>query len=121
MASFFTAAEQEAFAAIDEPARAAAFLRGWTRKEAVLKGFGMGISGLSAKHETGFGTSGLMPHFTPAEPASRVDRWMLWEAAPRPDFVAALAVDVGILPAGYFERRRGGGRLVAAEAAEPVD
>ena len=98
VASFFTAAEQEAFAAIDEPARAAAFLRGWTRKEAVLKGFGTGISGLSAKHETGFGTSGLMPHFTPAEPSSRVDRWMLWEAAPRPDFVAALAVDVGDPP-----------------------
>ena len=46
VASFFSAAEVNAFAAIPEPDRAAAFLRGWTRKEAVLKGFGVGISGL---------------------------------------------------------------------------
>ncbi len=98
VASFFTPAEQVAFAAIAGPDRDAAFLRGWTRKEAVLKGFGVGISGLSARHETGFGTSGLTSRFTPAEPSPRVDRWMLWEASPRPDFVAALAVDVGIPP-----------------------
>jgi 4'-phosphopantetheinyl transferase len=98
VASFFTAAELDAFTAIAEADRTAAFLRGWTRKEAVLKGFGMGISGLSARHETGFGTSALTSRFTPAEPSSRVDRWMLWEAAPRPDFVAALAVDVGEPP-----------------------
>jgi 4'-phosphopantetheinyl transferase len=94
VASFFTEAEQRAFDAIDEPDRPSAFLRGWTRKEAVLKGFGMGISGLSARHETGFGTSALDPRFTPAEPP-RADRWLLWEAAPRQGFVAALAVDAG--------------------------
>lgn len=100
VASFFTAAEIEAFAAIAGPVRVEAFLRGWTRKEAVLKAFGSGISGLTARHETGFGTSSLSPGFAPAEPA-RVDRWMLWEAAPRPEFVAALAVDApdGSLPA----------------------
>jgi 4'-phosphopantetheinyl transferase len=98
VASFFTAAEQEAFAAIDEQARDVAFLRGWTRKEAVLKGLGMGISGLAAQHETGFGTSSLTAGFTPVRPVSRVDRWMMWEAAPRPRFVAALAVDVGDPP-----------------------
>ena len=97
VASFFTAAEQEAFSAIAGPDRAAAFLRGWTRKEAVLKGFGMGISGLMAKHETGFSTSALTSRFTPAEPSS-VDRWMLWEACPRPEFVATLAVDAGEPP-----------------------
>jgi 4'-phosphopantetheinyl transferase len=98
VASFFTTAEQDAFAAIAGPDRDAAFLRGWTRKEAVLKGFGVGISGLSARHETGFATSGLTSRFTPAEPSPRVDRWTLWEAAPRPEFVAALAVDVGNPP-----------------------
>jgi 4'-phosphopantetheinyl transferase len=98
VASFFTAAELEAFTAISGPDRGAAFLRGWTRKEAVLKGFGMGISGLSARHETGFAVSPLSARFTPAEPTSRVDRWMLWEAAPRPEFVAALAVDAGEPP-----------------------
>jgi 4'-phosphopantetheinyl transferase len=99
VASFFTAAEQDAFAAIPEPARRGAFLRGWTRKEAVLKGFGTGIAGLSARYETGFGTSDLSSIFVPANP-SQVDRWMLWEAAPRLDFVAALAVDAGSPPDG---------------------
>jgi 4'-phosphopantetheinyl transferase len=97
--SFFTAAEQAEFAAIAGPDRDLAFHRGWTRKEAVLKGFGMGLAGLSAHHETGFGTAGLTPGFTPATPAPRVDRWRLWEAAPRPGFVAALAVEDGD-PAG---------------------
>lgn len=95
VASFFTDAEQRAFATIPGPDRAAAFLRGWTRKEAVLKGLGTGISGLAARHETGFSTSALSPRFTPAEPSPRVDRWTLWEARPRPEFVAALAVDAG--------------------------
>ncbi len=90
--SFFTKAECESFAAIAEPARLAAFLRGWTRKEAVLKAFGMGIAGLSAGYETGFGTSRLTSGFTLADPP-RVDRWVIWEATPRPDFVAALAVE----------------------------
>ena len=61
----------------------------------MLKGTGMGLAGLSARHETGFGTTGLTTRFTLATPSSRIDRWMLWEAAPRPGFVAALVVDVG--------------------------
>jgi 4'-phosphopantetheinyl transferase len=90
--SFFTTAEQAEFATIPAAARDLAFHRGWTRKEAVLKGFGMGLSGLSARYQTGFGTTELTPRFTPAGPAHRVDPWLLWEAAPRPGFVAALAV-----------------------------
>jgi 4'-phosphopantetheinyl transferase len=90
--SFFTTAEQAEFAAIPAADRDRAFHRGWTRKEAVLKGFGMGLSGLSAQHQTGFGTTELTTQFTLAGPAHRVGPWLLWEAAPRPGFVAALAV-----------------------------
>ncbi len=106
VASFFSAAELAEFDAILEEDRDQAFHRGWTRKEAVLKGSGMGLAGLSARHETGFGTTGLTPWFTPATPSSRVNRWTLWEAAPRPGFVAALVVNAepsaasGSLPAG---------------------
>ena len=109
VASFFTAAEQAAFAAIPAAARDLAFHRGWTRKEAVLKGFGMGLSGLSAQYETGFGTTELTPQFAPAGPSDQVEPWRLWEAAPRPEFVAALAVHAGP-PAGSD-------RAVAAGAA----
>jgi 4'-phosphopantetheinyl transferase len=95
VASFFSASELAEFNAILEEDKALAFHRGWTRKEAVLKGSGMGLAGLASHLETGFGTTGLTPRFTPATPSSRIDRWMLWEAAPRPGFVAALVVDVG--------------------------
>jgi 4'-phosphopantetheinyl transferase len=95
VASFFSASELAEFNTIPEEDRALLFHRGWTRKEAVLKGFGMGLAGLSARHETGFGTTGLTARFTLATPSARIDRWILWEAAPRPGFVAALVVDAG--------------------------
>lgn len=90
--SFFTPAERAEFAAIPEPQKAVAFFRGWTRKEAVLKGIGTGLAGLSAYHETGFGTAELPPHFVPASPPPGLTEWRLWEAAPRPGFVATVAV-----------------------------
>ena len=100
VASFFTPAELTEFAAIPPETKARAFLRGWTRKEAFLKGLGVGIAGMAAHHETGFGTSELSPWFTPASPAAGVSDWQIWEAAPRTDFVAALAVKlVGQAPA----------------------
>jgi 4'-phosphopantetheinyl transferase len=95
VASFFSVAEQAEFSRIAATAQALAFHRGWTRKEAVLKASGLGVSGLSARHETGFGTTALLPRFTAATPSPRVDHWMLWESAPRPGFVAALAISAG--------------------------
>jgi 4'-phosphopantetheinyl transferase len=93
VASYFTAAERAEFAAIADADKALAFHRGWTRKEAILKAFGMGLSGLSARYETQFGTAELTPRFRLATPSPRVDRWILWEATPRAGFVAALAID----------------------------
>jgi 4'-phosphopantetheinyl transferase len=93
VASFFSTAEHAVFGTIPDQAKALAFVRGWTRKEAVLKGLGVGLAGLAAHYETGFGTSELTSRFTPATPAPRVDEWQLWEAVPRDGFVAALAVN----------------------------
>jgi 4'-phosphopantetheinyl transferase len=90
--SFFSADEQTTFAAIPEEAKERAFVRGWVRKEAILKGLGVGLAGLSARYETGFGTSELVSSFTRATPAPQVEEWQLWEAAPHLNFVAALAV-----------------------------
>jgi 4'-phosphopantetheinyl transferase len=92
VASFFTPSELTEFASFAPEEKALAFLRGWTRKEAILKGLGIGITGLAAEYETGFGTTELAPSFTPARPRSQVNEWQLWEAAPRAVFVAALAV-----------------------------
>ena len=92
VASFFSTAEQATFALIPDEAKALTFLRGWTRKEAVLKGLGIGLAGLAAHYETGFGTNELSSRFRPATPSPRVDDWQLWEAVPHAGFVAAVAV-----------------------------
>ena len=97
VASFFSEAERAEFATISDEARPAAFLRGWTRKEAILKGLGVGIAGLAARYETGFGAGELTPQFAPAVPFSRIGPWQVWEAAPRADFVAALACQIAPL------------------------
>jgi 4'-phosphopantetheinyl transferase len=94
VASFFSTAEQAEFAKVEDHARSLAFLRGWTRKEAILKGLGIGLAGLAARYETRFATSDLTARFQPADPSPRVGDWQLWEAAPRAGFVAALAVHV---------------------------
>ena len=94
VASFFSEAEQAEFATIDALARPMAFVRGWTRKEAILKGLGVGIAGLASRHETGFGAGELTAQFVPAIPSSCVDQWRLWEASPRAGFVATLACQI---------------------------
>jgi 4'-phosphopantetheinyl transferase len=92
--SFFSANEQAEFAGIASEARALAFVRGWTRKEAILKGLGVGIAGLADRHETGFGTGEMPSQFAPAAPFARVGEWQLWEASPRAGFVATVACQV---------------------------
>jgi 4'-phosphopantetheinyl transferase len=90
--SYFTDTEQVQFTALPEPARAEAFLRGWTRKEAILKGKGVGLAGLAAGYETMFSTDQLSQNFKLARPVHRIQNWSLWEAAPGEDYVAALAL-----------------------------
>jgi 4'-phosphopantetheinyl transferase len=90
--SYFTSAEQAQFAALEEPVRASAFLRGWTRKEAILKAKGVGLAGLAASYETMFGTTELTGKFSLATPLPRIGEWWLWEASPREGYCAALAV-----------------------------
>jgi 4'-phosphopantetheinyl transferase len=92
VASYFTPDELAAFRAITELAKPMAFVRGWTRKEAILKGLGIGLAGLATHHETWFGIDELVSQFVPTTPLARVSDWHLWEAAPRPGYVAALAI-----------------------------
>jgi 4'-phosphopantetheinyl transferase len=90
--SYYTPNELAAFRALADEDRPLAFMRGWTRKEAILKGIGIGLAGLATQHETWFGTGDLPEQFAPATPLARVGDWHLWDAAPRPGYVAALAI-----------------------------
>lgn len=93
--SYFTEAETERFHRLDESDRAGAFIRGWTRKEAVLKAQGVGLAGLAAGFETMFGEAELDRAFAPCRPSPIVLGWSLWEACPQPGYVAALALARG--------------------------
>lgn len=92
VASYFTPAEVAAFRALADEAKPLAFMRGWTRKEAILKGLGVGLAGLATQHETWFGSGELGSRFAPTTPLARVGDWHLWEAAPRAGYVAAVAI-----------------------------
>jgi 4'-phosphopantetheinyl transferase len=90
--SFFSPTEHAEFATISDELKPIAFFRGWTRKEAILKGLGIGLAGLSSRYETRFGTNELAPRFVPVSPVALVGEWRLWEASPRADYVATVAV-----------------------------
>jgi hypothetical protein len=81
---------------------------------------GIGLAGLSARYETGFGTSDLAPHFAPATPVALVDEWRLWEACPRADFVATVAVRAPIFPYTPPEGAGTEGTVVASSGEDPV-
>jgi 4'-phosphopantetheinyl transferase len=93
VANYFTPSELTEFRALADEAKAQAFMRGWTRKEAILKGLGVGLAGLATHHETWFGIDDLARRFVPIKPHAGVGDWYLWEAAPRPGYVAALAIE----------------------------
>ena len=95
--SFFSANELAEFGRIGPEKKAMAFVRGWTGKEAILKGLGVGIAGLADRHETGFGIGEVTARFSPAQPNSRVGAWQLWEASPRSGFVATVACRVDVV------------------------
>jgi 4'-phosphopantetheinyl transferase len=112
--SFFSVAEQAEFATISAAARPLAFVRGWTRKEAILKGLGVGIAGLADRHETGFGSGEMPAQFAPAVPLPRVGQWQIWEASPRAGFVVTVACQVDAAGGCPSETRGVDGRVASA-------
>ncbi len=90
--SYFTAAEVAEFRELAPREQAAAFIRGWTRKEAVVKARGTGLAGLVTEFETRFGPGFPDGRFRPCAPLPEVLGWRLWEAVPSPGHAATLAV-----------------------------
>lgn len=92
--NYFTADEYTWFRGLAETERAPTFARGWTRKEAILKGRGLGLAGLSSEAATGFGERPLATGFTPG---GVVLGFEIWQSAAAPGYVAALAVEVSAM------------------------
>jgi 4'-phosphopantetheinyl transferase len=72
--------------------RVAAFFRAWTRKEAVLKALGAGVSGGLANVEVGFAAGGPLQVTGRGGPVSGHDAWSLWEIAVPAGAVGAVAI-----------------------------
>lgn len=90
---FFSAPENEVFAALDEGVRDLAFFYCWTRKEAYIKAVGEGLSMPLDRFDVAF---------APGEPArilrtrgdeDEASRWSMAELHPGPGYVGAIVVE----------------------------
>jgi len=90
-ARFFSETEVAALRALPEPAQSAAFFACWTRKEALIKAHGSGLSLSLRKFAVSVDTPArlLRTDFDP----EAVRQWTLHELFPGEGFVAALAVE----------------------------
>ena len=91
-ARYFTPDEQADFLEHAEADRPAAFLRGWTRKEALLKATGKGIAGGLDSFEVSLRSTGPILHRL-GDDRNAAARWTLLDVDAGPDFFGALAVD----------------------------
>jgi 4'-phosphopantetheinyl transferase len=92
-ARWFSAAEQRALLALPPEARAAAFFRGWTRKESYIKAHGEGLS-LPLDRFTVSLDEGAHVGFTCDDPAE-AGRWWLCALPIDVGYAAALTVEGG--------------------------
>jgi len=97
VARFFSARENELFQQVPAAEKPAAFFNLWTRKEALLKATGEGLTGSLSLMEVSF---------LPGEPARLLaisgnrqmgTRWILRELSPAPGFTGAVAVEGGTI------------------------
>lgn len=89
----FSAREQAELAEIPEDEKAEAFLRGWTRKEAFVKGCGAGLSLDMNAFDVPLGRLENPSPVQLANKQKQSDVWWLCPIDPIADFVAALSVN----------------------------
>lgn len=94
---FLSAAEQRAIASLTPAERSRAAARSWTRKEALLKGHGRGITGdlralqMQPLRCGPIDHDGLEPPGVAAPGAGRAQQWQIITLQPWPKYLAALA------------------------------
>ncbi|HEY9071510.1 MAG TPA: 4'-phosphopantetheinyl transferase superfamily protein [Candidatus Ozemobacteraceae bacterium] len=90
---FFRPDERETWEHLDEASRTAAFLRLWTRKEAILKALGLGLTGLDHL-SVDPGEAIPQPVRWIAGDPDAPKRWWCHSWSPTPGFLATLATTV---------------------------
>ena len=90
---FFSAPENEVFAALDESVRDLAFFHCWTRKEAYIKAVGEGLSMPLDRFDVAFAPGEPARLLCTRGAADEAGRWTMLELRPGPGYVGALAVE----------------------------
>lgn len=93
----FAPAECAALAAVDGPDRLRAFYRVWTRKEAFVKGVGLGLSLPLDEFEVSASGSVEQALLSCRTPADGLARWRIAPLTMPPGWAAAVAVEGGIV------------------------
>ena len=92
VARFFSAREIELFRKLGSDEKTAAFFNLWTRKEALLKATGEGITRSLSLVEVGFLPGEPARLLAIAGDAARAVQWQLRELSPAPGFIGAVAI-----------------------------
>jgi 4'-phosphopantetheinyl transferase len=92
VARFFSERENEAFQKVPDTEKAAAFFNLWTRKEALLKATGEGITRSLDLVEVSFLPGESARLLAISGDTVKAAEWSLHELSPAPDFVGAIAI-----------------------------
>jgi len=98
---YFAPGEVRQYQATRSPDRTAAFFSTWTRKEAYVKAVGSGLNCDLTAFEVEVSPSALCPRLTVDIDAP--SSWSLRSFSPRPQYIAAVALDRDIEALEFFE------------------
>lgn len=90
---FFAAEENEAYRALPEAEKQAAFFRCWTRKEAYIKAIGTGLSYPLDRFVVSLTPDQPAGLMSSADDALAAQRWSLLHLEPASDYVGAVALE----------------------------
>ena len=99
---YFAPGEMRQYEAVRSPERTAAFFSTWTRKEAFVKAVGAGLQCELSSFEVEVSPQAVCPRLT-LESGEQQAIWSLRSFFPRPQYIAAVALDRDIDALEFFD------------------
>jgi 4'-phosphopantetheinyl transferase len=100
---YFAAGEARQYASFARTDRPAAFFSTWTRKEAFLKATGLGLQRALDSFEVEVAPEATAPWLVLNSSTETTEHWHLRSFEPRPEYVAAVALDREIRELEFFD------------------
>ena len=110
---YFAPGEMRQYEAVRSPERTAAFFSTWTRKEAFVKAVGTGLQRELSSFEVEVSPNAACPRLT-LDPEDHQARWSLRSFSPRPQYIAAVALDRDIEALEFFDWSAGALATIAS-------